>query len=242
MEPISDGEMPAEETITYGLRNVGDSCYLNAALQLLFVFFGYQSVSNDPDPPLPLQEYFPPEFYEKSHELLGFPLLTSKELEPRLTLQSLNISRTALNEIGPLTKQAAKVNPVPNEVRLPLMYLVTAIIREMILGSEPTDDLMSLLRALQFKLKALQPTVQGDALTEDASDIFFRLLECKNYLMKPTLLMKNRWVKEFVTVEKLDNAGLRLRLQRGLQRLPPDIRLWMESNLDSEHLGRDFVR
>lgn len=241
-EPIIDGEMPPEETITCGLRNVGDSCYLNAALQLLFVFFGYKSVSIDPEPPLPLKEYFPPGFYDSLEEFFGFSLLTAKEMEPRLTLQSLNISRRALNELGPLTKSAAKVNPVPNEVRLPLVYLVTAIIREMINESEPTDDLISLLRALQFKLKALQPTVQGDSLTEDAPDIFFRLLECKNYLMKPTLQMKTQWVKKFVTVEKLDNAGLRLRLQRGLEHLPPDIRLWVESNLDSEHLGRDFVR
>ena len=58
---------PASAWKRIGLQNVGNSCYLNAALQLLYVVFSYIPVSvpapPSESPPFAICEYFPAGWY-----------------------------------------------------------------------------------------------------------------------------------------------------------------------------------
>lgn len=243
-----------------GLMNVGESCYLNAAIQVLLPFLRYTS---DPERPelLALIEFLACGDYNPK-KLLGdhFPFLEPGDLEDYLTLEDLNLSREvvapgedvapepraqtrkAKNSTQQPTRKAVK-NLVPEQVRLPLYYLLSSVIKLMLDGK--TAPPYNLLKALQFKLKSLQPTIHGNALTEDASDIFFRLIECKNYLMLPTHDVKAQIEQALSGVERdLDIDVLRVRLSGLLiqDSISPEFRLWLGQNLDSDNFGREFVK
>jgi hypothetical protein len=239
-----------------GLMNVGDSCYLNAAIQVLLPFLRF---SSDPER-LALIEFLACGNYNPT-KLLGdhFPLLAPGDLEAYLTLEDLKLSREVVapgEDVAPKpraqTRNAKAFKPkplkavknlVPEQVQLPLYYLLSSVIKILLEGT--TAPPFKLLRALQFKLKSLQPTIHGNALTEDASDIFFRLIECKNYLMLPTHDVKAQIEQALSGVERdlnIDVLRGRLSVLLVQDSISPKFRLWLGQNLDSDNFGREFVK
>jgi hypothetical protein len=257
MEAINEQRLKIKGLKIKGLMNVGDSCYLNAAIQVLLPFLRF---SFDPER-LALIEFLACGNYNPT-KLLGdhFPLLAPGDLEAYLTLEDLKLSREvvapgedvapkpraqtrkAKNSTQQPTLKAVK-SLVPEQVQFPLYYLLSSVIKIMLEGT--TAPPFKLLRALQFKLKSLQPTIHDNALTEDASDIFFRLIECKNYLMLPTHDVKAQIEQALSVVERdLDIDVLRGRLSVLLVQdsISPEFRLWLGQNLDSDNFGRKFVK
>lgn len=225
-----------------GLQNVGNSCYLNAALQLLFVFFRYIPVSvpasPSESPPFAICEYFPEGWYtppesgqkwDCEHLRRCFSELTTLELEDLPTRADLRIPRNRI---------------IPIETRLPLVYLVMSNIRYMSHGLETP---FCLLKALQFKLKGIQQFAQVANMTEDASDIFFRLVECKNYLMKPLGEKMEHAFDLLEAGDTCDDSWLKEQLEpyRTEQHEVTgalDVKQWLNHNWESNRFGHEFVQ
>jgi hypothetical protein len=242
LEPEWEDQGPEPEWKRIGLQNVGNSCYLNAALQLLLVFFRYIPVSvPDPpseSPPSAICEYFPAGRYTfpKSGQISDFanlhtrfPGMTTVELDALPTHEGLKISRDCI---------------IPIETRLPLMYLVTSIIRNMIDGLETP---FCLLKALQLKLKGMQKTAHVADMTEDASDIFFRLVECKNYLMQPLGEAMERAFDQLQAGATCDDYWLKEQLEPYRTEQPEftgavDVKRWLICNWESDRFGDEFVQ
>lgn len=155
--------------------------------------------------------------------------MTTLELEDLPTHADLRIGRNRL---------------IPKETRLPLVYLVMSIIRYMIYGLETP---FCLLKALQFKLKGIQKDAQVANMTEDASEIFFCLVECKNYLMKP---LGEKMEHAFDLLEDgatCDDSWLKKQLEpyRTEQHEVTgalDVKQWLNRNWESNRFGHEFVQ
>jgi hypothetical protein len=104
-----------------------------------------------------------------------------------------------------------------------------------------------LLKALQLKLRDMQKTAHVVDMTEDASDIFFRLVECKNYLMKPVGERMENAFDQLEAGATCDDSWLKEQLEpyRTEQHEVTgalDVKLWLNRNWESNRFGHEFVQ